>query len=353
MKKVLIALLGILPGVTMAQGGAYKVTGDLGNGNNSRLMMVRYTVSTGQKKDSAQAVDGKFTFKGVVNDERQKGQIVVFDGQRQSSIIFYLEPGNIELKYPKGSAYYTVGGTPLNKDLQLFNTMMNKMLDSVNASGKSVNQFSQEIQPMKFELTKKFIRQHPGSPIGLDLLNEYAIGNNAPEELHAAYNMLKPDLQSSEKGKELASRIKGMLSAEVGDMAPLFSIPDTEGKNVSLADYKGKYVLVDFWATWCAPCMAEMPNLKKANELYSNKNFTILGVSLDRPDSKDLWLKVIKRDGLTWTQVSDLKWWYSQAAFLYNVNSVPANFLIDPQGRIIAKNLSGEALQAKLAEVIR
>lgn len=352
MKKVLISFMSMLPVAIMAQDRPFTITGDLGPGKNVDLLMVQFTVSTGQKKDSGKAVNGKFTFKGKVNSERQIGQIVVSDQGRPSSLIFYLEPGNIQLTWPTGAKHYQVGGTPLNKDLQAFNSMFHHVLDSMIATGAQVNEFSKEVAPIKFGITKKFIQRYPGSPVGLDQLNQYAINNNEPASLEAAYKMLKPAIQQSEKGKELAKRIQGMRSGEVGDMAPNFKSPDTEGKMVSLSDYKGKYVLVDFWATWCIPCIAEFPHLRKAYTDFSGKNFEILGVSLDRPDSKEKWLKMIKEENLAWKQVSDLKWWYSDAAFLYNVNSAPANFLVDPNGKIIAKNLRGADLEKKLAEVL-
>lgn len=352
MKKLLFSLMSLLPVALMAQERPFTITGDIGAGKNVKVELVQFTISTGQKKTPEQTVEGKFTFKGTVNSERQLGQIVVYDNARQFSFIFYLEPGNIRLTWPEGAKHYQISGTPLNKDLQEFNTMLYHVIDSINATGASITEYSKNIWPYKMELTKKFIQRHPGSPIGLDQLNQYAIGNSEPATLEAAYKILKPEIQKSDKGIELANRIKGMRSGEIGDMAPVFKSPDTEGKIVSLADFKGKYVLVDFWATWCLPCIAEFPHLRKAYDNFKGKNFTILGVSLDRPDSKEKWIKMIKDENLVWKQVSDLKWWYSDAAFLYNVNSAPANFLVDPSGKIIAKNLRGEDLEKKLTEVL-
>ena len=143
---------------------------------------------------------------------------------------------------------------------------------------------------------------------------------------------------------------KQMLLPAVGKAAPVFSLPDTAGQTTTLESFRGTYTLVDFWASWCGPCRKENPSVVAAFNAYKNKNFTVLGVSLDK-DKAD-WLSAIHKDGLTWTQVSDLKEWDSMVVPLYNIEGIPYNVLLDPQGMIIAMNLRGEALVKKLAEVL-
>jgi peroxiredoxin len=136
----------------------------------------------------------------------------------------------------------------------------------------------------------------------------------------------------------------------VGKDAPEFSLPDVNGKNVSLASFKGKYVLVDFWASWCAPCRGENPNVVKAFQQFKNKNFTVLGVSLDK--KKEPWIQAIRDDQLAWTQISDLKFWNSKAVDIFKFEGIPFNILVDPQGKIVAQQLRGDALENKLKELL-
>jgi peroxiredoxin len=146
---------------------------------------------------------------------------------------------------------------------------------------------------------------------------------------------------------------KAIAANKIGKPAPDFSLPDVNGKEVKLSSFAGKYVLVDFWASWCKPCRMENPNVVDAYNKFRNKNFTILGVSLDKPGEKNNWVKAIYDDRLNWTQVSDLKYWESNIVSLYNINGIPYNVLVDPQGIVIAEDLRGRALEMKLEEVLR
>ena len=195
-----------------------------------------------------------------------------------------------------------------------------------------------------------FIKEHPGSPISLYALSGNMGSQATLPQLKELFNSLSPAIRNSSAGKAFAERVVRMEKTAVGSPAPDFTENDVNGKPVRLSDFRGKYVLLDFWASWCSPCRKENPNVVKAFNKYKDRNFTIISVSLDQ--TRDPWLAAIKKDNLDWTHVSDLKGFDDAAANLYEVHAIPDNYLIDPSGKIIAKSLRDVALDEKLASVL-
>jgi peroxiredoxin len=217
-------------------------------------------------------------------------------------------------------------------------------LNSLMPSLKKIEEITNEVQTI-------WMREHPGSPVAAVVLS-YLEYNLSLEEKETYFNNLTPYARQNAVAKKIENSIRVEKLTAVGQVAPDFTQNDTLGNPVSLKDFRGMFVLIDFWASWCGPCRAENPNIVKAFNRFKDKNFTVLGISLDRPGKEQDWLNAINKDGLTWTHVSDLKGWNNEVAVQYNIRAIPSNLLIGPDGVIIAKDLHGEELETKLEELV-
>ena len=371
-RRSLLCIFLIFPLTTFAQ-SSFTISG-YGKGFNDGdkiFLLYKEPGLSVSSADSTVVKNGAFEFKGFVRSKAYAGIYrntnPVYNNTINDAMRIYLEPGLIKLTSIDTLNSSIISGTPLNnnynelrqslmpliierrkiKDLDALSELEQKDTVLVSALTRQLEAINAKMIPINFA----FIKRHPNSYVSLVSLNELSANKKLLTEIEAVFPILADELKADLLGKKIAERIAFAKKMNVGMVAKEFSQMDHKGTMVKLSDYKGKYVLIDFWASWCLPCRDENPNVIAAYQKYKDKNFSVLGVSLDDKKGKEAWLKAIKDDGLTWTQVSDLKGWKNEAVILYGITSIPANVLIDPNGKIIAKDLKGKILNEKLSEI--
>ncbi len=377
MNRILFSALALIPLLGCAQTPDYTLKAKVNALKVPTRAYLVYTAGGKQVIDSAEVKDGSFQFKGTSIDPVKAQLVLDHAGMGLGSIsprtadikVVYLEPGNIILTAGDSVKTATVTGSKLNTEFVKYNAALavpEKAMAALNAEfaaapdEKKQDQAFREGLQARFEklseeredLQNAYIKQNPNSYFSLEALTETAGAGIDVAKVEPVFKGLSPAVRGSKAGMEFAKTIDAARATSLGAMAPDFTQNDVNDKPVKLSDFKGKYVLVDFWASWCGPCRGENPNVVKAFNAYKDKNFTVLGVSLDQPGKKDAWLGAIAADGLTWTQVSDLQFWDNAVAKQYGIRSIPQNFLIDPSGKIVGKNLRGADLDKKLEELL-
>lgn len=335
------------------------------SGLDTGTLLLSYRSNEENITDTAVSTNGEYVFTGK-SQEPRKAYLRVKD-LRVRSLSFYLENGNILIHASKDSlASGKVTGTVSNEE----NTRLNLAREATNykmrtwekayeGADKSDKALMDSLEDAYDVLDKEmrnsslqFIAANPSSYVSAYEINEIFIYNPDVPAFDSAFNLLDSAIRVSAIGKEISERLDIAKRTDINQLAPDFTLNDVNGKPIALSSLRGNYLLIDFWASWCGPCRRENPNLVKAYKTYNKKGFEIVGVSLDYPGDKEKWLGAIKKDGLTWLQLSDLQGWQCAAARQYGIMAIPMNFLLDPEGRVVAKGLTGADLEAKLMSLL-
>ena len=359
MRKLLLSI--VAASMTLAACNAqsgYKVTGTVEGMPDGKAIIATVNGSSLDTLAKADVKNGSFEFTGNVSEPT--GAYIMVIGQR-GAIPFMLENANITVN--AGQAGLTVTGSEGQKIYDQFmaiNTTTQQEAMKLQQEYQAANGDQAKMQAVQEAYAKlmtdaqaketELIKANPDSYVSTFVIVS-SMGQMEYEQLKERYNLLGEKAKASAQGKAIAAQIAKLESTAIGQIAPNFTITTPEGESISLYDIKGKVKLIDFWASWCGPCRGENPHVVEIYKEYHPKGLEIFGVSLD--NNKEAWVKAIADDGLVWKHGSDLKGWQSAPAQLYSVSGIPHTVLLDENNKIIAKNLRGDELKQKIAELFK
>jgi thiol-disulfide isomerase/thioredoxin len=364
-RSVLLFLLVFIIGFSSAnaQDSAFSIHGNLEKINSGTIYLSIYEDAK-TLKDSTSIKDGKFEFKGYVTTPFFA--TLTMPEKENDYFTFYIEPSEITISGRADSLkLLSVKGSPVNDDDKMLKDRLKTISRWESANSKiyekafqeknkrimdSLDEVDNKILAEKRKIVADFVKSHPSSVRGAMAIMENFRYYAEASDVEPLYNYLTSDLKNSPKGKEIKEMIDVYSTVAIGKQAPDIKQLTPDSSELSSSSLRGKYVLVDFWASWCGPCRRENPNVVAAYNQFKDKGFTILGVSYD--SKKDRWIKAIKDDHLDWYQVSDLQGWKNATSDQFGIKAIPSNILLDKNGVIIGKNLFGEKLVNKLSQLM-
>jgi peroxiredoxin len=380
MKKTVFILVAILSVPALfAQSSKFTLSGDISSLKApAEWIILSYYVNDQHVTDSAPVRSNGYSFAGHISEpvlarlsvkyksNGEASHTMPANSRRDYASVF-LQPGTIKIVSLDSFSNVSVTGSKADDEYRMLEEIAkpyNNMLDELyrqssiarkNKEADLSRTVEKQIDSLSASANENiygvYVRKNPASPIAMYAFRNWAGYEIDADKVGPVFNTLPVSTRNSVSGKDMQEKINIAKKTGVGRMAIDFTQNDTLDKPVALSSFRGKYLLLDFWASWCGPCRAENPNLVNTFNKYHDKGFQILSVSLDKPGAKERWLQAIHDDGLNWSHVSDLQFWGNAVARQYGIEAIPQNLLLDPTGKIIAKNLQGEELGKKLATI--
>ena len=367
---------GILSGIALTaliscnSGTGYTLSGSVENApDGQKIYLAELNENNNQTTviDTLEITDGQFQAEYKAKD-KPTVSFLTLEGVR-GNVLFIAEDEPVQMELKSDSLFASkVTGGPHNEILygylaevlktnrkigDLRQEMMQAYSNQDTVQLGELEMRQQEIIDEDKEVKRELVDNNPNSIVSIlvlqDMVNSKTFNSN---ELVEYYESLSEEVRSTHLAYTLEKTLESLSRLDIGSKAPDFSAPTPEGEELALQNVLGKVTLVDFWASWCRPCRIENPNIVRVYEKYHDKGFNVLGVSLDRPDKRAEWLQAIEDDNLTWHQVSNLMFWQDPVARLYDIQAIPAAFLLDEDGIIVARDLRGDALERKVAELL-